>query len=516
MSARLPEVPKSVEWLGIACSSVLYLALLVYIIPRHEPWADEAQAWQVASHLSLGSLFSTYIHYEASPGLWHTFLWLLTQLHVSYTGMHWAAGISAFTGVWLLLTQSPFPLLLRLILPFTYFLIYQYAVIARSYVLFFPILCVLAILWRERWRNPVATALVLGIFANLSIHSLAISVGLVIALTAEWIKHRKCNPKRSGIFPPAALLAVALAWAVWCVFPKADAGWVYRAHSQWIDLSAPSRAAGVVSEHPSTAGLSPLFRKVLAESIDISKAYRHALSDRYQLGLFLWALLFFQLTYAGMIRYVLPTFLLALVSPPFQYHMYHAGLMWLLFLFLWWITLNEMPPLVADAHPRFRLIFLAAVSCCVFTHLEWAWKAIHYDAAASYSPNRDGAVVLNRYLTSGREVVLDIPQKTGKEGTLGEFFVVGLEPYFSREPIRNMTYRFWFWGGDEGMRKAYLEALSRRPVVLVEESGEDLRYGKEEAQLVNLGFVRDRVVCGRMFYPDGMAPQLCHAFYKPR
>src|SRR5260370_39192067 len=82
---------------AVGLTMALYLALLAYMIPRHEPWADEAQAWELAKYLSLKSLFGTYIHYEGSPGLWHALLWMLARMHVTYTGMHWITEAIACT-----------------------------------------------------------------------------------------------------------------------------------------------------------------------------------------------------------------------------------------------------------------------------------------------------------------------------------------------------------------------------------------------------------------------------------
>src|ERR1700730_17696733 len=79
--SRVPWHPgKPAEKGAVALALALYAGSLAYMIPRHEPWADEAQAWELAQSLSLKSLFGTYIHYEGSPGLWHALLWLLSRL----------------------------------------------------------------------------------------------------------------------------------------------------------------------------------------------------------------------------------------------------------------------------------------------------------------------------------------------------------------------------------------------------------------------------------------------------
>ena len=81
---------------AVGVALALYAGLLAYVIPRHEPWADEAQAWELAQSLSLKSLFGTYIHYEGSPGSWHALLWMLSRMHVTYSGMHWIRGVHRF------------------------------------------------------------------------------------------------------------------------------------------------------------------------------------------------------------------------------------------------------------------------------------------------------------------------------------------------------------------------------------------------------------------------------------
>ena len=58
-----------------------------------------------------------------------------SRLHVSYAGMHWVAAAIGFLGVAVLVTTSPFPRFIKLLLPFTFYLAFQYAIVARSYVL---------------------------------------------------------------------------------------------------------------------------------------------------------------------------------------------------------------------------------------------------------------------------------------------------------------------------------------------------------------------------------------------
>ena len=45
----------------------IYAGLIAWAIPHHEPWADEAQAWQIARTLALGADFSRAV-VRGSPG----------------------------------------------------------------------------------------------------------------------------------------------------------------------------------------------------------------------------------------------------------------------------------------------------------------------------------------------------------------------------------------------------------------------------------------------------------------
>ena len=86
-----------------------------------------------------------------------------------------------------------------------------------------------------------------------------------------------------------------------------------------------------------------------------------------------------------------------------------------------------------------------------------------------------------------------------------------------------MPFRFWFWGGDDEMRAKYLlDSEDRSVVVVVEETAVDIRYKDEETHLESIGYRKQKVVCGQIFYPDMKgspyvnSSSLCHAFYEPQ
>ena len=369
-------------WQGQAASCVallLYAAMLCYTVPRHEPWADEAQAWQLARTLGLRALFGRYIHYEVTPGLWHFFLWVLVRLGVTYVGMHWISAAIAFGGMVLLVVAAPFPLVFRLLLPFTYFFAYQYAVVARSYVLFGPLLFVLACIWPQRKRRPFEVAVLLSLLANLTFHGLAIAAGLAVVLALEWWPERR-SPEivnRSWLLAGALFLLLAC-FAAWSVHPPADAQWYTNAQQ----ATKVVGLKGFVKTYPHgyrwyerlPLGLQ-LFLAFLSR---VRFALTAPLGGPPWLGEILWALLLWRWVQEGRLRYAIPVALLAMFCGATRVLAHHVGLVWVLFLFLWWSTSPE------ERAGRVQMGVMVAAGLCMLLQVRWAVEAVRFDAANPY------------------------------------------------------------------------------------------------------------------------------------
>src|SRR5271163_4633845 len=112
---------------------IAYCAILAIISYHHEPWFDEAQAWLLARDASVPDLFIHYLRAEGTPGLWHLLLMVPAKLGLPYRTMHLLAALFTTAAVAMILWLGPFPLAIRAVIPFTYFLAYQYSVVARSY-----------------------------------------------------------------------------------------------------------------------------------------------------------------------------------------------------------------------------------------------------------------------------------------------------------------------------------------------------------------------------------------------
>ena len=201
-----------------------YAAVVAYAVFHHEPWFDEAQAWLVARDCDLGTLCCSVLRYEGHPVLWYLILKMAIVCHLPYEALGYLCGGFAVVGVGILLAKSPFPKPLAALLPFTFFLCYQYAAVGT-------ILRAVAgaAVYRRHPRPPqMGTADSLGraavLLANLTVHTLLIAGGIMLIHTVElafrW--RRLDSPARKRQIAALSLFAVAALAAVVMLWPPGD------------------------------------------------------------------------------------------------------------------------------------------------------------------------------------------------------------------------------------------------------------------------------------------------------
>ncbi|MDE7359687.1 MAG: hypothetical protein K2N39_09745, partial [Lachnospiraceae bacterium] len=98
---------------------LLYAAAHLGMALVHEPFFDEAEAWQIARSVTLKTLFFETTHYEGHPPLWHLILMPFAKAGAPYELSLTLVSL-AFMGmaVFLILRHAPFPILVRILLPF--------------------------------------------------------------------------------------------------------------------------------------------------------------------------------------------------------------------------------------------------------------------------------------------------------------------------------------------------------------------------------------------------------------
>jgi len=229
----------------IADSSVfgLWLAVVIFTLAHHEKWADEAQAWLIARDLPLRAIWFHELRYEGSPGLWHTILWIAQHVfHAPYATLGAIGVACAAAGAAFVLWKAPFPRPLRYLLIFSYFLLYQYAVVARSYVLFPLFAFMAADAYKDR-HHPERITLAFVLLSLLCLHGalFSASLGLVflVEATREWRSFDAALRRRFVIC--ALLLGAVFLFAFAILKPSSDVdAFVKPAPSQHIWEAAKS------------------------------------------------------------------------------------------------------------------------------------------------------------------------------------------------------------------------------------------------------------------------------------
>jgi hypothetical protein len=220
---RLPGVAP--EWIVFA----LYVVLLCVVASFHEPWFDEAQSWQIARVASLKDILFSIPHYEGHPPLWHLLLALPARLGAPYEFSLKAVNIFICSAaVWLLLFRSPFLRIVKLALPFSYFLFYQYGVISRPYSVLFLAFVLAALAYPARNERPFRSVLALVLLCFASAYGLVLAGGIALVWLIEILQTgrslrgfaRFVRDRR--IWALALLLLVALG-LVLLILPAPDA-----------------------------------------------------------------------------------------------------------------------------------------------------------------------------------------------------------------------------------------------------------------------------------------------------
>lgn len=160
---------------------LIYAAAHLGMAAFHEPFFDEAEAWQIARCVSLKTLIFETTHYEGHPPLWHLILMPLAKAGAPYElSMTLVSLVFMGVSVFLILRYAPFPRIVRLLLPFTYFYFYQYGVISRVYCVMVLEFVLLAMAYKRRNEKPGRYVAVLMLLCMTTAYGLVVAGGLAL------------------------------------------------------------------------------------------------------------------------------------------------------------------------------------------------------------------------------------------------------------------------------------------------------------------------------------------------
>jgi hypothetical protein len=462
----------------------LYAAIVAYAIPFHEPWADEAQAWQLARSLPLGSLFANHIRYEGSPGLWHLLLWIMIRCHVSYAGLHWICGAISVLSTAILLFKAPLPRYLRLTLPFTCFLLFQYPIVARNYTLAPLLFFLLAWQWK---RSPWRVALLLGLLANLALHSAAIACGLALVYAIEQFRagSLRARHSRRALLSAACIFACLSLFALWTAWPPHDL--------------LLSRARGES-------------RPVV---IDAIASLVLGIGEPWILAVPFWIAIACWFYARRALVYLIPILFFGVFSGIVFFRWWHLGLAIPLLVALLWIAPNPPQDAQPSRSPRCAQAGAAAMIFLIAVQIYWAGYALRYDRFHAYSPDLATAEYLKPFVRQGAAIAVTYVD----EDDIRAYLSVGLQPYFGRKLFANQPDDFWSWSESNPTERNFNALLPSHPRVVVVSANP--RGGRpvdlQNPKLIRLqhdGYTLAQTFCGSMPARDELETTDCYLVFQ--
>jgi len=180
---------------------------------HHELWKDEWQAWFVAKDKNFFEVLS-FLNYEGHPALWYLYLKPFTWLTdiVPFTEEHilsFAHLIPAVLVFYIFWKKFEIPVIYKLLLFFSYFLMFEYGVVNRGYIL--VILCLFSAVYFLQKDNRGALAWSLLLLCQTEVFGVFMALALAVYLYLTDKKH---------FAKPLQYTAIGLLIFVISVFPR--------------------------------------------------------------------------------------------------------------------------------------------------------------------------------------------------------------------------------------------------------------------------------------------------------
>ncbi len=185
-----PETEIKLQWVVF----ILYAACIVFGIMHHEPWRDESQSWLVTRDNSFTELFRV-LPSEGHPPLWYLVLTPFVKAGLPYLFQNWLAGAFMIASVYILLFHTRMHIAAKLLIPFSYFFLFEYGIFARSYCLAVFFLSLIISLYPNRFKHPLLFGLYVAALFNTHMLMFAFAATLTGLFFIDAVQYKKLNGK---------------------------------------------------------------------------------------------------------------------------------------------------------------------------------------------------------------------------------------------------------------------------------------------------------------------------------
>ena len=387
---------------------LFFVSLSLLIGFHHEPWADEAHAWLIARDTSFHTLFFKYLHTDGHPALWHLILKFFQFLKLPYKYIFIIPIIISTIGVIIFEFKSKFPLLIKILIPFTYFIFFQYTTIARGYCLLFPILCSIATIWDERYKKPLLFTILLFLLINTEAYTY-IFAGMIYLFYLYDVWKNKDNFRNKKHIISLAFLFISFIVTLLYVYPVPSNTFKTKLSMYFLSDSFIT-----------SLRTNDIIKHILSFGILLYVLYAYTKSNNIKNFKILFAHLF-------------PVYCFYIF---FYNNIWHFGIIFLLFLFLIWIQ--------KETDNKY-IIFLLLLTCLIQCY--WNIRSCTYDFKNNYTGAKEVAKYLKQY-DCDKLTIYGV-----------SFYESAINPYFDHNIFDNWQddIGFFYWNKKNKYYDYYLD-----------------------------------------------------------
>ena len=456
---------------------MLYLVGHMFMYFVHEPWFDEALAWLISRDGTLYELLFVTPHYEGHPALWHIILMPFAKLGAPYeVSLSLVSLIFSGLAMSLFIYKAPFKRIIRLTMPFTYYLFFQYGVISRPYCIMILAFVLMAMTFRNRNEKPGRFVLSLWLLCLSSAYGIVIAGGICIVWLLEMVieAYKLSSQKNSNngesrgairIFIEDKLmnrgkliwlfgLLLYVIFILWRIIPAENAYANVRAVQAADENSLIIRLVYTVF-----ASVSDVF---LTNVYCSSGTLRNTSMSYYELavaalvGLIILSILIkLAVKKKTMLHFIIPYVLFTCFGAAVYFYAHHIGIIFLFVGYWLWVSCGDgKTEILSETVDNWKSQLFSdfiriLVALAVLIPLYWGIGSCICDVVSSYGTGRNEYTFLEENGLENSKILVEWSKVFESEDVAGDYSVyapafsqqgVSLAPYFDGDAILNSPH----------------------------------------------------------------------------
>lgn len=424
---------KKKEYILYSVILAVFITLSIIVGLKHEYWADEANAWLIAADSSFIELFTKYMHTDGHPALFHVIIKAFQLFGLSYDNFRIISLIFSTLGVAYFLFKSNYKWYIKVLLPFTYFVFYQYTIVTRGYCLVLLLLGILASLWDKKQEKPIPFTILLILLLSLESYTYLIAGSIYLLYIVEYLYEYKRTKKHNKTYIICLIiLFISFLLTALYVMPRSDSTF------------KPALIPYFLSNTFITSFNTNFIIKIILSIVIAFFGIKVLLKKKDKM------------TEAILIMGPLIAFYTIIYC-----NYWHSGILFILIIFLGWIY----------NYSEIKLFNILLVIVCVI-QISWSVCSCIYDYNESYSPAKEAAEFIKEYDYENMKIY-------GME-----FYESAINAYFDKNIFYNWNkdLRFFYWSLDSVYYdyKVDYESLLKNNVDMVVITPTYMEYDREQ------------------------------------